>query len=36
MSNPIVTVIKPSIGLRSYIRYYWVLKYRDSTLETGV
>ncbi|GFH88017.1 hypothetical protein IMSAGC001_03452 [Bacteroides acidifaciens] len=35
MSNPIVTV-KPSIGLRPYIRYYWVLKYRDSTLETGV
>lgn len=22
MSNPIVTVIKPSIGLRPYIRYY--------------
>ncbi len=36
MSNPIVTVIKPGIGLRPYIRYYWVLKYRDSTLETGV
>lgn len=30
MSNPIVTVIKPSIELCPYVRYYWVLKSREQ------
>lgn len=30
MSNPIVTVIKPSTELRQYVRYYWMLKSREQ------